>query len=78
MWGFDLYTRNLIFHSLPEVDVAVNNFVQNKDDKNVFIEEALSKAINFNGREGYDLKKACQLILNNSVKNSKYEECEVK
>jgi hypothetical protein len=33
--------------------------LDNKDKKNLFIEDCLLKAINFNGNLGYDLKKAC-------------------
>ena len=43
--------------------------MDNKENKNKFIEDTLLKAINFNGREGYDMKKACLLILRDGNDN---------
>ena len=63
MWGLDLYTRNIIFHSLPEVDVFFRDHKENKDNKNSFIEQSLLKAINSNGVRGYDLREACDKII---------------
>jgi hypothetical protein len=38
-WGLDLYTRTIIHHSLPEVDIDLINcvFKDNKEQKIEFI-----------------------------------------
>ena len=30
VWGIDLYTRNIIFHSLPEKDIELMKIKDNK------------------------------------------------
>ena len=54
-----MYTRNIINNCLPECDVDFIEVLNNRECKNTFIEKTLLKAVNFNGNEGYSIKKAC-------------------
>lgn len=57
----------MILNSLPESDVDFITATHNKTERNRFIEESFLKAINFNGKEGYDLEKGCLTIIGNAT-----------
>jgi hypothetical protein len=65
-WGIDLFTRNVIYNCLPEVDII--GFIdseRNAERKNEFIEMTIQKALNFLGEKGFDMNEACQFIIQN-------------
>jgi hypothetical protein len=65
-WGMDLFTRNVIYNCLPEIDIlGFMESERNADRKNEFIERTIQKSLNFLGEKGYDLVEACQFIIQN-------------
>jgi hypothetical protein len=55
-WGIDLFTRNVLYHCLPEIDIeGTNRKVNNESRRNYFVEHSLAKAMNFMGAEGFNL-----------------------
>lgn len=65
-WGIDLYTRNNIYNSLPEIDRQGLMKVDNSEAKHEFIERKFLKAINFISGDGYSIEEACIFIKKNS------------
>jgi [histone H3]-lysine4 N-trimethyltransferase ATXR3 len=61
-WGIDLFTRNIIYHCLPEIDIDGAKKTSNEARRNHFIEHSLAKAMNFMGAEGYNLLETCNYI----------------
>lgn len=37
IWGIDLFTRNILYHCLPECDINYVEVVNNRDYKNYFL-----------------------------------------
>lgn len=65
-WGMDLFTRNVIYYCLPEIDIlGFMDSERNTEQKNEFIEKSIQKSLNFLGDKGYDLFEACQFIIKN-------------
>ena len=64
VWGIDLHTRNIIYHCLPEWDLDEIDGIENRDERNNFIEKTFMKAINSLGNDGYSIEKACNMIMN--------------
>ena len=66
-WGIDLFTRNVIYHCLPEFDIEGDvTKVNNETRRNFFIERTLTRAFNLLGERGYSLPTACEYVIENS------------
>jgi len=64
-WGCDFATRSLIFNSLPEVDINFLEKESSVEHRNNFIEKSLMKAANALDKEGYNIEKICEFIVDN-------------
>ena len=65
-WGIDLFTRNVIFNCLPELDLGLFlDSEKNLENKNHFIENVFQRALNFLGEKGFDISQACKFIISN-------------